>query len=278
MTIRTILTCLLNESSATRLTEAGSTLAERFDAHLVGQHTMEAIVLYPGIVMPAAGPTFETFNTAQREEAEAVEGIFRSVTERRGVKAEWREVHADATASADRMVDSARAVDLVLMGQPDDAYDKEEQKFALDRVIRDGGRPVLVIPEGGLGASVGARVVMGHAGTRESARAAFDMLPLLQPGAEIHLVHVGDEKDEMRDTAMTELSAALSRHGHKVTMTHRAPHGKSVSEVLLREAGELGADMIVSGAYGHSRTYAFFLGATTGRLIREAKVPVLFSA
>ncbi|MEM7644971.1 MAG: universal stress protein, partial [Pseudomonadota bacterium] len=103
-------------------------------------------------------------------------------------------------------------------------------------------------------------------------------LPLLEPKAEIHVVHVGDERDELRDFAMTELSAALARHGHDVTMTHRARHGRDVADVLLHEAREVGADIIASGAYGHSRTYAFFLGATTGELIRDTNVPVLFSA
>ncbi|SDZ40215.1 Universal stress protein family protein [Jannaschia faecimaris] len=278
MTIRSILTCLLNEPSAARLSEAGSALAERFDAHLVGQHTMEAVVIYPGIAMHVPGPTFETFNIAQREEGEAIEKVFRSVTERRGVNAEWRFVRADATAASDRMIDSARAMDLVVMGRPDKAYDRADQRYALDRVIRDGGRPVLLIPEEGMGETVGKRIVLGHAGTRESTRATFDMLPLLHKGADIHIVHIGDEVDELRDSAMTDISTTLAHHGHNVTMTHRVPHGKSVAEMLIHEANEVGADMIVAGAYGHSRTYAFFLGATTGGLVEHSKVPVLFSA
>lgn len=278
MTVRTILTCLLNEASAALLSETSATLAERYRAHLIGQHTLEAIVIYPGIAMHIPGPTFETFNTAQNEEAGAIEAVFRKVTERRGVQAEWRRVNTDATAASDRMVESARTSDLVVMAPPNRDYDRADQRFALDRVIRDSGRPVLLIPDSGLGESLGKRVLIAHAGTRESARAAFDVLPLLDTGADINIVHVGDEQDELRDSAMTELSAALARHGHNVTMTHRLPRGRSVAETLLHEAEEWGADLIVSGAYGHSRTYAFFLGETTNGMIGASRVPILFSA
>ncbi|MEM7644548.1 MAG: universal stress protein [Pseudomonadota bacterium] len=278
MTIRTILTCLLDEASADLLSEASALLAQRFDAHLIGQHTLEAIVVYPGIGMHIPGATFEAFNQAQVDQGAAIEQVFRKVTDRVGVKAEWRLVPTDTAIPSDRMIESARCADLVVMTRPARDHDRPDQRFALDQVIRDGGRPVLLVPENGIGDGVGKRAIIAHAGTRESARAAFDLMPLLDAGAEVHIVHVGDEKDEMRDFAMTELCAALARHGHDVTLKHRARHGRDVSTTLLQEAREIGADIIAAGAYGHSRTYAFFLGATTGELIRDTNVPVLFSA
>ncbi|WP_298432426.1 universal stress protein [uncultured Jannaschia sp.] len=278
MTIRTILTCLLNESSADLLSEASTALAARFDAHLVGQHTVEAIVVYPGIAMHISGPTFDGFNAAQAKQSKAIEAVFRAAVDRAGVKGEWRNVDTGSAIAADRMIESARSADLVVMTRPDRDYDRPDQRFALDQVIRDGGRPVLLVPDTGLGDGVGQRAILAHAGTRESARAAFDLIPLLEDGAAIHVVHVGNERDEMRDFAMTELSAALARHGFDVTMTHRVPHDRSIAKVLLDEAREVGADVIAAGAYGHSRTYAFFLGDTTGDLIRDTNVPVLFSS
>ncbi|CTQ50357.1 universal stress protein [Jannaschia donghaensis] len=278
MTIRTILTCLLNESSASLLSEASATLARKFDAHLIGQHTFEAIVVYPGIAVHMTAPAYASFNAAQAEQAEAIEKVFRTVTDRIGVKAEWRAVDTGTALASDRMIESARTADMVVMTRPDRDYDRPDQRFALDQVVRDGGRPVLLVPETGLGETIGSHAVIAHAGTRESARAAFDLLPLLEPGATVRIVHVGDGKDELRDSAMTELSKSIARHGFDVTMSHRSRHGKSVADTLLAAAREFGADVIAAGAYGHSRTYAFFLGATTGSLIRETDIPVLFSA
>lgn len=278
MTVKTILACLLNQATAPVLSEAAATIAKRFDAHLTGLHTLEAIVIYPGVAMYVPGPTFEQFNMAQKADGEAIHAIFEETAQRIGVAPEWRMVQAGAVAAADRMIESARAADLVVMARPDTKEDRADQRHAFGRVVREGGRPVLLVPPGGLsGGEIGRKVVIGHAATREAARAVFDAVPLLAEGAEVHIVHAGDERDEMRDAAMTDLAATLAHHGAKVTLTHRPRHGRSVAKVLTDEATELGADMIVSGAFGHSRTYDFFLGATTGELLRNAEVPVLFS-
>lgn len=278
MTVKTILACLLNRESSAVLSEAAAALASRFGAHLTGLHTLEAIIVYPGVAMYVPGPTFETFNAAAQEEGEAIGAVFEEVARKSGAPFEWRMVHAGAVAAADRMIESARASDLVVMARPDPSAERADQRHAFNRVVRESGRPVLLVPPDGLPTGgIGQRIVMAHAPTREAARAAFDALPILHPGAEVHIVHAGDDRDALHDAAMTDLAASLSRHGVKVTVTHRTPHERSVAEVLLDEATEIGADLIVAGAFGHSRTYDFFLGATTGALVRHARVPVLFS-
>jgi nucleotide-binding universal stress UspA family protein len=73
---------------------------------------------------------------------------------------------------------------------------------------------------------------------------------------------------------MTDMFA---RHGLKTTLEHRDPMGDSIAEVLENVAFEKGADLIVTGAFGHSRAYDCVLGATTYALLREQKLPVLFS-
>ena len=277
MTTRTLLACLLDEASAPMLSRAAARIAVQQDAHLIGQHTLEAIIIYPGIAMHMDGEVYAAFHDKEAKTSEAIEAIFRKAAEAEGCLSEWRSVDAGTGLPADRMIESARACDMVIVGRPSRDETRSEQRFAIDQVIRGSGRPVLVIPDKGLGETLGKRAMIAHAGTRESARAAFDLLPLLAPGAEVHVVHVGDEKDELRDWSMTELCAAIARHGHKVTMAHRPHRGRSVADTLIEVASEIGADVIASGAYGHSRTYAFFLGATTGGLLRDAPVPVLFS-
>ena len=275
---KTILACFLERPSAAVLSDAAADLAARFDAHLTGLHTLEAIVIYPGVAMYVPAPTFETFSEAQKAEGEAIGAVFDETARRAGVASEWRMVHAGAASPADRLIERARASDLVVMARPQASGSASEQRHAFGRVVREGGRPVLLIPPEGLPrGGIGRKVVIAHAPTREAARAAFDAVPLLGDGAEVHVVHVGDERDELRDDAMTDLAGALSRHGARVTLTHRPRRGRPVADVLTAEAAEVGADMIVAGAFGHSRTYDFFLGATTGELLRTAGVPVLFS-
>ncbi len=277
MTIRTILACLTTETAAPNLSAAGAALAARFDAHLIGQHTIEALMVYPGIAMHVPPPAFEAFNSGQLAQADAIEAIFQEVTRRDAIRGEWRLVKTESITAADRMIESARSCDLVLMSRPDREHDRTDQRHAVQVVIRGAGRPVLLVPPGGIGDGVGKRAIVAHSGTREAARATFDLLPLLADGADVHVVHIGDERDELRDDAMTELSAALARHGYSVTLTHRVPHGDPVAAVLAREAAEIGADVIAAGAFGHSRAYDLFFGAVTESLIRDADVPVLFS-
>lgn len=268
MPIRTILACLCDAPSAAPLTEAASSLAERHGAHLIGLHAVEPVVIYPSTGMLMVAPSFEAHIVAADGQAEAIEAAFRTITARRGARAEWRRV--DGGPGDDRMTQCAHGCDLAVMQCP-----APGGRAAVDRMIRGSGRPVLLVPgDAGL-AGAPRRVLLAHSDTEEAARAAFAMLPLLAAPCAIHIVHVGDETDEMRDGAMTDLSAALSRHGHDVTMVHRMPYGLSVGNALLREAAEMEADMIVAGAHGHSRAHAFLLGGATGDLISGAGTPLL---
>jgi nucleotide-binding universal stress UspA family protein len=278
MTVKTILACFLNQGSASVLSNAATALAARHDAHVTGLHALEAIIIYPGVGMYVPGPTFAALTAAQRTDGEAIGAIFEEAARLAGGAREWRMVHAGAVTAADRIIESARASDLVVMARPESGSERSDQRHAFSRVVREAGRPVLVVPPAGLPTDgVGQRVVIAHAPTREAARAAFDALSLLSEGAELHLVHAGDERDELRDDAMTDLAGALARHGAKVTLTHRPLRGRTVAKVLEDEVAEIGADLIVAGAFGHSRTYDFFVGATTGDLMRSSEVPVLFS-
>jgi nucleotide-binding universal stress UspA family protein len=278
MTVKTILACLLNQGSASVLSNAAASLAGRFDAHLTGLHTLEAIIIYPGVGMYVPGPTFAALTSAQREDGEAIGAIFEEAARMAGVAREWRMIHAGTDGAADRIIESARAADLVVMARPDAGPDRPDQRHAFGRVVREGGRPVLLVPAAGLsGDGIGKTVLIAHAATREATRAAFDAIPLLAEGSEVHLVHAGDARDELRDAAMTDLAGALARHGARVTLTHRPLRGRTVAKVLIDEVAEIGADLVVAGAFGHTRTYDFFLGATTGELVRSSQFPVLFS-
>jgi nucleotide-binding universal stress UspA family protein len=102
-----------------------------------------------------------------------------------------------------------------------------------------------------------------------------DALPLLRPGARVRLLAVGrPRRSGERDDAMTDMARALSRHGFEVDVARCERQG-TISETLSREAFERGADMLVIGAYGHSRAYDLVLGAVTTELLGSARLPVL---
>lgn len=278
MTLKTILVCLTTSEHAETLMKVAVPLARKHGAHLIGLHTVEALVVYPGIAMHIPEPAFEAFNSSQDETSYAIEAIFNKHTKAEDFPSEYRLVRAEAMSANERMVESARAADLVIMAHEDKVVDRVDQKNAQTEVIRQSGRPVVVVPLDYDGPEIGNNVLLGWSNTREATRAAHDMVDMLASGADVTILRVGaSAMDELQDPVGIDLAELLSRHGLKTTLEYRGYAGKGIAEVMNTVALEKGADMIVTGAFGHSKAYDFVIGAATYSLLRDAKLPVLFS-
>ncbi|UWR21840.1 universal stress protein [Sulfitobacter sp. S190] len=275
---KTILVCLTTPDHAATLLRLAVPLARKHGAHLIGLHTIEALVVYPGIAMHIPESAFASFNKSQREEAEAIKDVFQQYTRAEDFVSEYRLVRAEASSASERMIESARAADLVIMAHEDKNSDRFDQRHAQSQVIRESGRPVIVVPLDYDGPEIGSNFLLGWSDTREAARAAHDMLGLADEGAELTVLRVSKaSKDALTDSDAIDMSEMFARHGLKTTLEHREPMGDSIADVLGTVAFEKGADLIVTGAFGHSRAYDFVIGATTYALLKDQKVPVLFS-
>ena len=275
---KTILVCLTTPEHAATLMKVAVPLARKHRAHLVGLHTIEALVVYPGIAMHVPDAAFASFNESQKEEADAIKAVFDQFTANEDFVSEYRLIKAEATSASERMVESARAADLVIMAHEDRNSDRYDQRHAQSQVIRESGRPVIVVPLAYDGPEIGKSFLLGWSDTREAARAAHDMLGLADDGAALTVLRVGkSSKDAFKDSDAIDLSEMFARHGLKVTLEHRDAFGESIADTLSEVAFEKGADLIVTGAFGHSRAYDFVIGATTYALLRDQKLPVLFS-
>ena len=278
MTLKTILACLTTKEHAPALLKAAVPLARQHGAHLIGLHTLEALQVYPGIAMHVTADIYEAFNADQKQEAAAIKMIFDDHTKNEDFVSEYRLVKAQSDTASDRMVESARAADLVIMAHEDREVDRYDQRHAQSTVIRQSGRPVIVVPNDFDGPDIGSHILVGWSDTREAARAAHDLLALAKPEAQITLLRVkSSTSDEMKDADLLDLSAALARHGHKVDVRHTDCAGSAIADVLTKTAFEVGADLVATGAYGHSTAYDFVVGATTSALLKSANMPVLFS-
>ncbi|MDU8912455.1 universal stress protein [Aestuariicoccus sp. MJ-SS9] len=278
MALGTILVCLTTQEHAATLMKLAAGLARKHMAHLIGLHTLEALLVYPGIAMHVPEPAFAEFNASQRAEAEAIERIFDRYTRNEDFPSEWRLLKAESVSATDRMIESARTADLVIMAHEDPDADRFDQRRAQAAVIRESGRPVIVVPRDYDGPPVGANILLGWSNTRETARAAHDLIPLADPGASVTVLRITDGvSDEMRYYEALDLAAMFDRHGLKPALQHRERGGDDIAALLGQFAFETGADLIVTGAFGHSRAFDFVLGATSYALLRDAKLPVLFS-
>lgn len=275
---KTILVCLTTREHAATLLKVAVPLARKHGAHLIGLHTIEALVVYPGIAMHVPETAYASFNQSQKEEAEAIKAIFTQHTAHEDIVCEYRLIRAEAQSASERMIESARAADLVIMAHEDKNSDRFDQRHAQSQVIRESGRPVIVVPLDYDGPEIGKTLLLGWSDTREASRAAHDLVGLADEGADLTVLRVGkSHKDAFRDSDAIDIAEMFARHGLKPTLEHREPLGDSIADILSAVAFEKGADLIATGAFGHSRAYDFVIGATTYELLRDQKFPVLFS-
>jgi nucleotide-binding universal stress UspA family protein len=253
-------------------------LARKHNAHLIGLHTLEALAIYPGIAMHIPAPAFDSFNESQATESEAIKNIFEIHTKNEDFPSEWRLLKAKSTMATDRMVESARTVDVVIMPHEDNETERYDQRNARMTVIRDSGRPVIVVPLGYEGPTIGENILLGWSNTREAARASHDLLTVADEDATLCVLQVGvPQQAAFASSEAIELANMYARHGLKVSLEQRDGTTKSVAEIINQTAFEKGSDLIVVGAFGHSKVYDFVVGAATYDLLENAKCPVMFS-
>ena len=198
----------------------------------------------------------------------AAEAEFRSALQTRAVTLEWRST-VMFTLLSDYLAREARSADLVITGiASGDMFDSARSVNTGDLVMR-AGRPVLVVP-----AAAGKvrldRVVVGWKDTRESRRAVSDALPLLKGASHVAVVEIAVEAElAAARTQIEDVAGWLNRHGIKAECLTSPSTGDDAT-ALYAVAQDQGADLIVAGAYGHSRLREWALGGVTRDLLLRA--------
>ncbi|GJE04464.1 universal stress protein [Methylobacterium isbiliense] len=172
-----------------------------------------------------------------------------------------------------RLTARARLADLIIL-------DAEAREVDLDRDLIDGvlfrsGRPLIVVPPG-YDDFAARRVIIAWDGSAQAARAANDALPFLRAAEAVEIVSVVGEKDLPRSVAGAEFAPHLARHGVNVSVNDLPVVG-DVAETLRTQVGLFHADMLVMGAYRHSRLQEWFLGGVTQSLLARSAVPLFLA-
>ncbi|MCC7271570.1 MAG: universal stress protein [Alphaproteobacteria bacterium] len=275
MTIADILVHVDDRPSAETRMALALTLARRHGAHLAALYLFGAPPL-PGYVaaeLPAS--VLDGMREAAFERARAAESRMRRLADAAGIALEWRPVEAVDPGPA---VLHGRYADLNIVGQ-DDPDQSTPYDGLVEEVVLGSGRPVLAVPYAGRFDDVGSNVLIAWNASREAARAVHDVLPLVQPKARINVLAVDPNRTEAGGGAMpgADIATHLARRGLAVEASQFVTESISVGDLLLSRAADLSADLIVMGAYGHSRVREVVLGGVTRHLLAHMTVPVLMS-
>ncbi len=280
MPIKTILAVLTTTDSVAQIMPLAIDLAERNGAHLTGIHAEASAINYAGVGMSFAVKEFAALREAEQRMTEEVRVAFMAATASMSAPAEWRLAETEGLSRSERLVEHAHCADLVIMPQAEQFGSAPGASQLQENLVRECGRPVLIVPHSGAFASVGAHALVGLSPTRESSRAAHDAVNLLAPGGKATIItaHRPKDADDLPFENAKEMARTFARHGITVDVQDRADPKLAPGDVLLNESFERGCDLIVVGAYGHSRVYDMLVGATTSHLMDHMTLPVLFSA
>jgi nucleotide-binding universal stress UspA family protein len=250
-------------------------LAARYGAHLVGLFAMQP---EPPPVAPEAMPAIAAELLAQRRAAaeEAGRDFVARVRERDyATRSEWFAAPADGFAALQLY---ARHADLVVAGQPDREGGGVPAWFSHDLVMTVG-RPVLYVPFAGRFDDCGAKALVPWNFSREAARAMYDGLPFLDSARAVEVVTFDPEKlaRPIELTPPPDMRAYLARHDVNARVSEQPSGGIDIGSAILSRAADTGADLIVMGAYSHSRARELILGGATRELFKSMTVPTLMS-
>jgi nucleotide-binding universal stress UspA family protein len=175
---------------------------------------------------------------------------------------EWRGAVGNPTRL---LIETARAADLIVTGSPDGASSQSVHRSVdLGGLVLQAGRPVLVAAHDAERVLVD-KALVAWKDTREARRAVVDALPLLSLAKEVGVITVDNAADDRVSESLTDVSRFLSRHGvkaHTEVFPEKAD-GCTISDL----ASAMNADLIVSGAYGHSRFREWAFGGVTRTLL-----------
>ncbi|MEO4041167.1 universal stress protein [Hoeflea sp. CAU 1731] len=268
MSYKTIVAVLRSESDCEPVLNASISLCSQNGAHLIGIHAEPTMRVAYTAPMEIPDPTIYQLDEEEiQKRSSLVEKKFRDRCNAEGVSFEWRSVRSPTGDGAVSAVSSAHCADIVVLLQrnPDNTNDYAD----LESLVFESGRPVLFVPYTGHSGKPVKSVLVAWNATRESTRAVFDALPLLMAAekVEIFIVDPKDTLEQSASMAGAEIAATLSRHGINVTVSSQSSGGVPAASIIENRMSDTQADLLVMGAYSHSRIKEFLFGGVTHTLL-----------
>lgn len=228
--------------------KAASELAQRWNAKLIGFCAADAYLPVTGPEGAAlAGEVWQQMRDDDERRFKELRKEFEALVAG-AVEIEWRDALERPTYA---LVQASRMADLVVTQAADGAATKDmARRSDPGSVVLQTGRPLLVVGKD-TEHGVARKIVVAWKDTREARRAVLDAVPLLQAASDVIVATVAPTIDQWAKESISDVCAFLGRHG--VTARSEAVESNRESDSLIELIDRHDADLVVSGAYGHSR-------------------------
>lgn len=212
-------------------------------------------------------------NRKSSDNVEALIATFAShvPSERRG---EVAIIDTPGTVSPWLLAIKARAHDIIIVP----VTDHSGGASLIEGLVFEAGRPILILPHPTDRPHRGfEHITIAWDGSRVAARALADALPFCQHAKTVSIAQVSDEKDLSKTASIDAVVRHLALHGMTAETRLIAAQKASAADALLTHCREVGSDLLVMGAFGHSRARQFILGGVTRSVLEMPELPVLIS-
>lgn len=278
MAYKSLFTVLTDTKFVDAVLEQGVALATANDAHLdalcMGVDRTQTGYYYAG----ANAMVLQETLTRAQEEAQEVEAMAKAFLEASEIR--WgSDMGVAQMADLGRHVAAhARFSDLVILPQPYGENHGAELEPVIEAALFEGKVPVLMLPDGKPPLAAPKTISIAWNESNECLSAVRGAMPFLQAADSVHVVVIDPPAHgPSRSDPGGLLSQYLARQGVRAEIDVLAKTMPRVSDVLLRHAADTSTDLVVMGAYGHSRFREAILGGATRYMLEQSELPVLMA-
>lgn len=275
MTYMCMLVHIGDDAAGERRVRLAAAIARRFDARLDGMYFAPA----PLDVDPSELPPPEiATRLSQRAIQDRVEASFRSGAANAGVRNV--DVCVVERSPIEEAIAAMRCADLSVLAHggrsgPGGGFERQ----LAEQALLAAGSPIVFVPHAPATDVLADHVAIAWDGGREAARAVRDALPLLAQANRVTVLSFGARAKLGQDAGRSQarVAAYLATHEIRPDLREMVCTPSEAGELLLSQLADLGADLLVMGAYGHARVREIVLGGVTRTLLDSMTVPVLMS-
>ncbi|MCG8543673.1 MAG: universal stress protein [Alphaproteobacteria bacterium] len=287
MTMRTILIPIEEGDGLASMLETGLLAAGLFGSYIEGlyyQPTSAGAMVVAGEGLVVTTPELvESVERQDRERRERVRSQFNNFMERKGISlvdanttdvtgavAAWVE---EESPNSEIVGTRSRVFDLTVVSRPVRGSNIAAMSI-LEAALFEGGRPILIAPPEAP-TKMGDNIVIAWNGSTETARTIAFSMPFLVKASQVAVIAI--DGFGVAGPSSAEVARQLQRNGIPATNKDCPAHDRRPGRAFLEEAADLGADLLVKGAYTQSRVRQMIFGGATDHILSNAELPVLMS-